>query len=173
MMTHLGHSLQCLCVSCKNRGKTRSFYKWEKEIFLLFYLNGSNKKGLLIKNLARLFSSVPYFSTNALKHKIRHVAKVQKKTARSLFSEDISANIGMVMLQGCLNYGPWSSWYLKRTFSTSFVSNYSQPNWTGERGCPREWPHIVVWRHPNILIYSTLLSWNRAKTVRAELWKLG
>lgn len=106
--------------------------------FLLSYLIGSNKKGLLIKNLARLFSSVLYFSTKALKHKILHFAKVQKKTAGSLFSEDISANIGMVMLQRSLNYGPWSSWYLTRTFSTSFVSNYSHSNRTGKEDGPKE-----------------------------------
>lgn len=105
-----------------------------------------------MKNLAQLFKCTVF------KHKIWHAAKVQKKTAGSVFSEDISANIGMVMLQGWLNYGPWSSWYSTRTFSTSFVSNYSQPNWTGEGGCPREWPHIVVWRHPNVLIYSIHLA---------------
>lgn len=42
-----------------------------------------------------------YLSTKALKDKY-DVAKVQKKTAGSLFAKDISANIGMVMLQGCL-----------------------------------------------------------------------
>lgn len=103
-----------------------------KRRFLHSYPIWSNKKGLLIKNLAQLFKCTVF------KHKIWHVAKVQKKTAGSLFSEDIAANIGIVMLQEWLNDGPWSSWYLTRTFSTSFVSNYSQPNWTGEGGCPRD-----------------------------------
>lgn len=138
-----------------------------KRRFLHSYPIWSNKKGLLIKNLAQLFKCTVF------KHKIWHVAKVQKKTAGSLFSEDISANMGIVMLQEWLNDGPWSSWYLTRTFSTSFVSNYSQPNWTGEGGCPREWPHIVVWRHPNVLIYSTLLSWNGGRLPEQSYGNLG
>lgn len=109
-----------------------------------------------------------YLSTKALKDKIRCCRSIEENCrepiCKGCFSQHRPGNAsGMPS-----NHGPWSSRYFTSIFNASFISKYSQCNWTSEGGCPKERPFTAVWRQPNDLIYLTQVSWNRTRAPSEE-----